>query len=70
MKWTKSEDSLNYPNINHYYAPKFYVYAGKDPHFPGLSGKIAFVNFNVGPGSFKKGSDFSHPKDIFGFSAG
>jgi len=70
VKFTDSEESLNYANTNHYFTPKFYVFVGKDAHFPGFSGKVAYVNFNVGKGSFKKGNDFTDDGDNFGFSLG
>jgi hypothetical protein len=46
------------------------LFVGKDPHFPGLNGKLNQVVFNMGTGSFKTGNDFTHPKDAFGFSTG
>lgn len=70
VKWSDSEDSNTYDNANHYYAPEFFVFVGKDKHFPGFNGKIAYVSFNAGEGSFKKGTDFTHDKDTFGFNAG
>jgi hypothetical protein len=39
-------------------------------HFPGLNGKVAYVNFNLGDGTFKKTPDFKHPDDIFGLTKG
>ena len=27
------------------------------------------MNFNIGAGSFRKGDDFTHDKDFFGFGA-
>ena len=51
-------------------APKFYIFAGRDNHFPGFNGKIGYLNFNAGAGSFKEGPDYTHPKDIFGYNAG
>lgn len=47
-----------------------YLYAGRDKHFPGHSGKIGYFNFNAGEGAFVTGNKFDHPKDIFGFSVG
>lgn len=43
---------------------------GRDPHFPGFNGKIAYVNFNLGKGSFRKGNNFAHDDDVFGFAVG
>lgn len=70
VKWSKTENNLEYPNTNHYLASEFFIYLGKDTHFPGFNGKIAHVQFNAGEGAFKKGNDFSDPKDVFGFKAG
>lgn len=52
---------MEFKNANHYLADKLYAYVGKDAHFPGWSGRIAHVAFNVGDGSFKKGTDYTHP---------
>ena len=70
VKWSKTENNLEYPNANHYLASEFFIYLGKDTHFPGFNGKIANVQFNAGEGAFKKGNDFTDPKDVFGFKAG
>lgn len=51
VRWTTGEDSLTFKNTNHYFASKYYVFTGKDPHFPGLSGQVAFVNFVTGEGA-------------------
>jgi hypothetical protein len=61
---------LTYEKINHYYTPEFFVYVGRDKHFPGFNGKIGFVNFNAGAGAFVKGSNYDQEKDVFGFKAG
>lgn len=61
---------MEYNNVNHYYAPKFYTFVGKDMHFPGLNGKLGYVNFNLGDGTFRKVPDFKHPNDIFGLQKG
>ena len=42
---------------------------GRDKHFIGYSGNIAYVNFNLGDGSFKKG-DYNNDKDSFGLKSG
>lgn len=70
VKWTDSEDSLNYDKINHYLVPEFFVFVGKDKHFPGFNGKIGHANFNIGLGAFKKGSNYEHPADAFGYKIG
>jgi len=70
VKWKNNEDSLNFANINHYFAPKFYITVGKDKFYPGFNGFVAYVNFNSGRGSFRKGNDYTHADDFFGFSSG
>lgn len=70
VKWTDSEDSLTYEKVNHYFAPEFFVFVGRDKQFPGLNGQLGYVNFNVGTGSFRTGNNFGHSKDAFGYSAG
>lgn len=70
MKWAGSEDNLNYDNVNHYYASRFWLYYARDRHFPGFNGKIAYFQFNAGDGSFRKGNDYVHPNDIWGYGAG
>lgn len=37
--------------------PSFYIFVGKDKFYPGLSGKLAYVYFNLGNGSFKTKND-------------
>ena len=66
----ESEDSLTYDKTNHYWTPEFYVFIGKDKHFPGFSGILGHINFNLGKGSFKKGTDYKDDKDSFGLSVG
>lgn len=70
VKWTDNEDNLNFANINHYFAAKFHVFVGRDAHFPGFNGKLAYVNFNIGGGAFRKGNDFTRDDDAFGFAIG
>ena len=41
---------------------------GKDKFYPGLNGKIGYVSFNTGQGSFTKNLD--HKDDVFGLKAG
>ena len=48
MKWTDSDDTLTYENISHYFVDEFYIFVGKDKFYPGLNGKLAYVNFNIG----------------------
>lgn len=48
VKWINSEDSLTYSDANHYVVPEFFIFVGKDKHFPGHSGKLAYVSFNLG----------------------
>ena len=70
VKWTTGEDSIEFKNVNHYFASKYVVFVGKDVQFPGFSGKVAFVSFNTGEGASKKGNDFTHPTDVFRFDKG
>jgi len=70
VRFTTGIETLEYNNVNHYFASTFYIYVGKDMHFPGFNGKIGFVNFNIGDGAFKKMPDFKHPNDIFGLLKG
>ena len=51
--------------MNHFTVPKFYVYVGKDKHFPGFSGFVALSAFNLGEGAFKQSNDFKAPGDPF-----
>jgi hypothetical protein len=68
LKFKDSEETLTFAKINHYLAPKFFLYLGKDPNFPGWNGKLGYVNFNIGKGSFKTGNDFTDDADKFGFT--
>lgn len=70
VKWSDSEDSLTYDKVNHFYAAQFFTHVGRDSFFQGLSGKLGYVNFNLGKGAFKTGNDFNEAKDSFGFSVG
>lgn len=72
MKWTddNSENSNTYEKTNHYLAPEFYVYIGRDKFYKGHNGPLAFVQFNLGKGAYKSGSDFTHPNDVFGYGKG
>lgn len=65
VKWTEGDNSLDFKNINHYFTSTFYVFAGKDNQFPGFNGQVAYISFNAGEGAYKKGTDFTHPTDIF-----
>lgn len=38
VRWYDGDDHLNYEKINHYFTPEFFVYIGKDKHFPGFNG--------------------------------
>lgn len=70
VKWGKSEDTLEFKNINHYFTSTFYVFAGKDNHYPGFNGKVAYTSFNAGEGAYRRGTDFAHPSDIFRMDKG
>lgn len=69
VKWSNSDDGMTYENINHYFTPEFFVYVGKDKHFPGHNGQLGQINFNLGAGAFTKGNDFKHDNNIFGLDA-
>lgn len=56
--------------MNHYYTPQFHTYVGKDEHFPGFNGKIAYVNFVLGTGSYRNKPDFIIKDDLFGYDVG
>lgn len=50
--------------MNHYLAPKFYAYIGKDFTSPNnYNGKIGYFSVNLGAGAFKDGRDFGHKDD-------
>lgn len=70
VKWRDSDDTLLYEKVNHYVASEFFVFSGRDKHFVGHSGSIAYLNFIIGQGAFLKGKDFVHPQDVFGLAAG
>lgn len=69
-KFTTGIETIEYNNVNHYYTPKFYVYTGKDQQFPGFNGKLGYVNFVLGEGSFRSSPNFKHPSDVFGHEEG
>lgn len=70
VKWADSEDTLVYDNVNHYLAAEFIIFIGRDKHFKGFSGKLGFINFNIGNGAYSKDGFKEHPKDAFGFKSG
>lgn len=47
--------------MKHFLTPEFYVFVGRDKFFPGLSGKIGYLKFNLGDGAFLKEANFAHP---------
>lgn len=46
------------------------MFLGRDKHFPGHSGKISYVRFNLGDGAHVENNRFDHPQDIFAFKLG
>ena len=46
------------------------MFVGRDKQFPGHSGKIGYVKFNLGDGAFLKDPNFAHPQDAFGYKQG
>ncbi|CAD8058815.1 unnamed protein product [Paramecium sonneborni] len=63
-------ETLECTNVNHYFTPQFHTYVGKDEHFPGFNGKIAYVNFVLGSGSYRNKPDFIIKDDLFGYDVG
>lgn len=61
-------DSLTYDNVNHYYAPKFEMFLGKDKYYPGFSGHTAYVNVVLGEGAFVTKIDDND--NVFGLGIG
>jgi trans-2-enoyl-CoA reductase len=56
--------SNNYNQINHYLAPKFFLYVGRDLTHPvNYNGKIGYMALNLGDGAFRDGKDFGHKDD-------
>lgn len=69
VKWTNGEDSQKYDNVHHYLVPQFYIFIGRDKHFPGFSGKLGLVSFHMGPGAFEKDLKFKEKSgDAFNFN--
>lgn len=61
VKFYDKEETKVWNKINHYYAEKYYLYAGKDQYYQAYNGEIANLNFNLGQGAFRSASDFAHP---------
>ena len=61
---------MKYDNINHYFAERFWLWTVKDRYYPAFSGKIGYLNVNLGDGSFRLTGDLTHPTDIFGYDKG
>lgn len=70
VKWASGENSLNFPNANHYYNAKYYMWMPREKFYAGFSGKIGYLNLNFGDGAFKDGNNYQHPSDIFAFDDG
>lgn len=70
VKWSDTEDTLTFKNTKHYYAPKFWFYAGKDKRWPSFNGQMSDVRVNLGADAYREGRDYVAPEDIFGFSTG
>jgi hypothetical protein len=49
---------LNFPNINHYWAERFYFLIGRDARYPFWNGQVASLNVNLGAGAFKAGDNY------------
>jgi hypothetical protein len=67
-----SSGEVTFKNINHYLPPRLYFAAGADktPGQDSFNGQIAFVNINLGPGSFKVAPTYPDPTDKFGYERG
>jgi hypothetical protein len=70
VKWSNDENFLNYDNVNHYFAERFWLWTTKDRYHPAFNGKIGYLNVNLGDGAFRNRPDFSHPNDIYGYDKG
>lgn len=69
VKWTAEEEFLTYERTNHYLAPEFFIYVGRDKHFPGFNGQLGMINFNAGDGAFREKNDVKSKDNTFGFDA-
>ena len=70
VKWASGENSLNFPNTNHYYISKFYMWVPKERFYAAFSGKIGYLNLNFGDGAFRDTNKYDHPDDIFAYGEG
>lgn len=71
VRWSEKEDSVfTFNNVNHYYAPVFWVYVGKDKKYPPFSGSVADFRVNIGQDTFRSAKDFTEPNDIFALDSG
>lgn len=70
VQWHDSREGLQYTNVNHYYAEKFFVFIGKDTYHNSWNGKIAHFRLNLGEGAYREKDDFKHGDDAFGFDIG
>lgn len=66
VKFPERQPSLNYPNINHYWAERFY-FVLIDSRYPNFQGQITKVNVNLGPNAFKVSDDYNTDKDVFNY---
>ncbi len=69
-KWASGENNLNFPDVNHYYIGKFYLWLPRERFYSAFSGKIGYFNINAGDGAFRDTNKYEHPDDIFAFTEG
>ena len=61
---------LNFPNLNHYVAEKFY-FVIRDSRYKNFWGQFSLLNVILGKGAFTPISgDHKAENDVFGFAAG
>lgn len=68
----ESSGEITFKNINHYLHPKLFFAAGtdkvQDPE--SFTGQIAYVNINLGPGSYLVAPKYTDAADKFGYTRG
>jgi hypothetical protein len=71
VRWSSTDDQyFVFDKTNHYYAPVFWIYVGKDKKYPAFSGSVADFRVNIGQDTFRQGKDFTEANDIFAFDTG
>lgn len=62
-------ESVFFEGINHYLAPEFYLFLGRDWIYKG-AGFVAYVRVNLGKGAYVEKPEFHNKDKIFGFEEG